>query len=120
MRGVQALLLGALALVAGAERAAAQQALCVYQDRSYSDGAHICIQRQLMLTCSADGARVAWKIVDDRQLANLCTTPIAVTHWRTPEVRGAPPGRHTPAARRSSADARNARCFVFMGRRFCE
>ena len=124
MRRVGALLLSMLSLVAP-ERAAAEQALCVYQNQSYSDGAHICIQRQLMSACTADGERAVWKLVEDRQLASLCTTPIAADrsgHWQAPELRRAPQRRHAwaPPARPGAAETRSSRCFVFMGRRFCE
>src|SRR5947209_17597023 len=60
----------------GATAALAQAApaapACVYENRSYSDGALICIYRSLMLTCSQDGAKASWKPVTDAKLASVC------------------------------------------------
>jgi Protein of unknown function (DUF1496) len=118
MRGIRALLLGALGLAAP-DTAAADQALCIYHNRSYSEGAHICVQPQLMLSCAAEGARAVWKIVDDTRLAQLCATPVQagrLARWERPEPR-APEPRRRPSL---PADARSAKCFTFMGRHFCE
>ena len=121
MRGVRTLVVGALSLVAADGAAADQPSLCVYHDRSYSDGAHICIQRQLMMSCTAEGGRAVWRIVEDRRLARLCATPVAagrIAGWDPPEVRWPRHRRQTsavPAKAQSSG-----KCFTFVGRRFCE
>lgn len=115
----RALLLGALSLFA-VDRAAAQQSLCVYHDRSYSEGAHICVQRQLMMSCTAEDGRAVWRVVEDTRLAGLCSTPVTtgrLAQWERPEVRVPERRRRTsaPASMRNSG-----KCFTFMGRRFCE
>jgi len=118
MRGIRALVLGTLGLAAP-EAAAADQSLCIYHNRSYSDGAHICVQRQLMMSCTLEGARAVWKIVEDARLAQLCATPVPpdrLARWERPEARLPEPRRRPPVP----ANARSAKCFTFMGRHFCE
>jgi Protein of unknown function (DUF1496) len=118
MRHVRALLLGTLGLGAPGG-AAAEQPLCVYHNRSYSDGAHICVQRQLMMSCVAEGGRAVWRIIDDVRLAHLCSLPVEagrLTRWERPEARSPERRRRAPVA----AEARGPKCFTFVGRRFCE
>jgi hypothetical protein len=120
MRGISALLAGGLSLIA-VGGAAAEQPLCVYHNRSYSDGAHICIQRQLMMACGIEGERAIWKIVEDRRLAERCAAPLAperVARWERPAARWPAPRRQTLAA--PAKVQGSGKCFTFMGRRFCE
>jgi len=120
MGGLRILVLSALSLIA-ADRAAAEQALCVYHNRSYSDGAHICIQRQLMMTCAAEGGRAIWRMVEDERLARLCASPVAtarIAQWEQAAPRW-PVNRRQAAAARVNVQG-PGKCFTFMGRRYCE
>ena len=119
MAGVRMLLLVALSLIA-ADRAAAEQSLCVYHNRSYSDGAHICIQRQLMMTCAAEGGRATWRVVENERLARLCESPVAtgrIAQWER-QPRWAMKRHQTSAAPVNVHGS--GKCFTFMGRRYCE
>ncbi len=53
---------------------------CLYQSKSYSDGAFICVQKSLMLNCTSDGTRPTWKIVAERDLAERCVGPTVLTY----------------------------------------
>jgi hypothetical protein len=104
--------------VAWAQSAPAALPVCVYESRSYSDGALICIYRTLMLTCSLDGPKASWKPVTDQKLASVCEAstarPRAVETPPRPRRRH---GLHHPM--RNNAD-RSAKCFVFNGKQYCE
>jgi hypothetical protein len=91
---------------------------CLYDSRSYSDGAYICVQKSLMLTCSFDGMRASWKIVADRDISERCVSPVALS---VPSL----PHRYSHRARmirhRINAAATNsAKCFSFNGKQYCE
>jgi len=91
---------------------------CVYESRSYSDGALICIYRSLMLTCAQDGAKASWKPVADPKLAGVCEASSA--RPRVTEAPARPRRRHglrRPV--RVQAD-RSAKCFTFNGKQYCE
>ncbi len=94
----------------------ASSPVCVYQSKSYSDGALLCAYRTLMLTCSVDGAKASWKPGTDEKLASACEASSA-----RPRVVEAPPRpRHRlrhPA--RVNAD-RSPKCFVFNSKQYCE
>ena len=51
---------------------------CLYNSKSFSDGAYICVQKSLMLNCSFDGTQATWKIVADRDINERCTAPMAL------------------------------------------
>ena len=53
--------------------------VCIYNSRSFSDGAHLCFQKYLMMICSTDNNRPVWKIVTDKDLNRYCLNPINVT-----------------------------------------
>jgi hypothetical protein len=102
---------------AWAQSAPAASPVCVYESRSYSDGALICIYRTLMLSCSSDGAKASWKPVTDQKLASVCEASSA-----RPRVVEAPRARHRHGLRhpvRVNAE-RSAKCFVFNGKQYCE
>jgi len=107
----------------GATAALAQAApaspACVYESRSYSDGALICIYRSLMLTCSQDGTKASWKPVTDAKLASVCEASSAPPR---PRVVEAPPRpRHRHGVRHPvRVQAERAKCFVFNGKQYCE
>src|ERR1700731_1125449 len=62
--------------------------VCLYESKTYSEGAFVCVQKSLMLTCTADGDRVSWKPVADKdindracqnqRLLNANKSPLAV------------------------------------------
>jgi Protein of unknown function (DUF1496) len=91
--------------------------VCLYESRTYSEGAFVCVQKSLMLTCMADGARVSWKPVTDKDINDRCTTP-AMQHV-APEPRLHAHRRHY-VARRIPSLFDGSKCFVFNGREYCE
>jgi hypothetical protein len=94
----------------------AADAVCLYQSRSYSEGAFICVQKSLMQTCSSDGTRMVWRVVTDSELGNRCAAPIPSIEARKRIVR------RTRVARQVVAPTEpvSAKCFVFNGKRYCE
>ena len=90
--------------------------VCLYQSKSYSEGAFICVQKSLMLACSADGARAAWRVVADRETGDRCIAPTQSAEPRKRIVRRARPVRHAVAP----VEPASAKCFVFNGKRYCE
>jgi hypothetical protein len=121
IRALVGLAFASLVVCFGATEASAQPAspVCVYDSKSYSDGALICVNRALMLSCSLDGVRASWKPVTDTHLASVCEAPSA-----RPRVVEAPPPRprhrhglrHPPRINASQS----AKCFVFNGKQYCE
>jgi hypothetical protein len=101
---------------AAAESAPA--AACLYQSRTYSDGAYICVQKSLMLTCSSDGPRASWKVVTDRDLSERCVGPTALI---APAVLRRHARRTRMAHRRSEPPQQaSAKCFSFNNKQYCE
>jgi Protein of unknown function (DUF1496) len=93
----------------------AADAVCLYQSRSYSEGAFICVQKSLMQTCTSDGTRMVWRIVTDSELGNRCVAALTYAEPRRRWVRRAHMVRQPVAAEPASA-----KCFVFNGKRYCE
>ena len=92
--------------------------VCLYESKSYTDGALICVYRTLMLSCSSDGAKASWKPVNDRSLANVCESSA-----ERPRVAEAPPRvRHRHGVREHPRfnTAFSPKCFVFNGKQYCE
>jgi hypothetical protein len=92
--------------------------ICLYQGRSYSEGALVCVQKSLMLNCVTEGTRATWKPVADPELSGRCVAPVAL---------GYPPVQHRHrhrmyAYRHDMEPARQtaAKCFSFNGRQYCE
>ena len=94
----------------------AADSVCLYQSRSYSEGAFICVQKSLMQTCASDGARMVWRVVTDSELGNRCVAPTPSIEARKRIVR------RTRVARQVVAPTEpvSAKCFVFNGKRYCE
>jgi Protein of unknown function (DUF1496) len=64
--GLPLLFGGTMALgIAGPAHAA--DSVCIYQSRSYSEGAFVCVQKSLMQACTFDGNRPVWRIVPDKE-----------------------------------------------------
>jgi len=102
---------------------AADPPLCIYDGNSFSEGAHICGQASLVMTCAVTGDRAVWKVVTDRDISRLCTTS-------SRSEAGTRPRAHRHAARRFSSNSVSppigfpptdqAKCFTFNGKRYCE
>jgi hypothetical protein len=93
-------------------------AVCLYDSKAYSEGAFVCVQKSLMLKCTADGPHLLWKVVPDEDISDRCTAP-TVQHT-PPEPRAHPHRRrHTVRNRRPLIDD-PAKCFVFNGVQYCE
>ncbi len=91
--------------------------ICVYDSKDYSDGAYICVQKSMMLTCQTDAAKATWKIVTEKDLNDRCIAPIMRSNIHEPRVRRRQYVR--PAAATAQADP-SAKCFNFNGKRYCE
>lgn len=104
------------AIPAAAQSQPASAPVCVYESKTYSDGAYICAQKSMMLNCQLDGAKATWKIVTDKDINDRCIAPIM-------RLNIAEPRRHRryvrPVTARVYADP-NAKCFNFNGKRYCE
>jgi hypothetical protein len=92
--------------------------VCLYESKAYSEGAFVCVQKSLMLTCTADGARVSWKPVADKDINDRCTAP-TVQHAR-PEQRHRFHRRHFVVRRAFPFVENPAKCFLFNAREYCE
>jgi hypothetical protein len=91
---------------------------CLYNSKSFSDGAYICVQKSLMLNCSFDGTQATWKIVADRDINERCTAPMALNY--PSEARPHARRRHAVHYRTHPVAERSAKCFVFNGKQYCE
>jgi len=104
------------AALIGATPARAADGVCVYQSRTYSEGAFICVQRAVMQTCSAEGSRMVWKVVADRDIGDRCVAPLASGAPHRRWVRHVRPVRHAAP----EPGPASAKCFYFSGKRYCE
>jgi hypothetical protein len=95
-----------------------QSPSCLYDSKSYSDGAYICVQKSLMLTCSSDGTRASWKIVADKDVSERCVSPIALSV--PPQPHKYSHRAHFIRHRTSAAAINSAKCFSFNGKQYCE
>jgi Protein of unknown function (DUF1496) len=112
------LLFGCAMTLLAAGSAHAASPACLYQSRSYSEGAYICVQKSLMQTCTSDGTRMVWQTVIDPALGDRCVAPMYSAEPRKRIVRRAHVV-HRVVAPAEPAPA-PTRCFVFNGRRYCE
>ena len=106
------------AVVAAPERKAGVGPVCLYDSKSYSDGAYVCVQKSLMLMCASDGTRAVWKPVADRDLSERCTVPLTLNH--PPEPHPHRHWRHVMLHRTHPVAESSARCFIFIGKQYCE
>jgi Protein of unknown function (DUF1496) len=97
----------------------AADSVCVYQSRSYSEGAFICVQKSLMQSCTSDGSRMVWRVVADKDLGERCLAPLQSVESRKWTARRHRVARH-PAAAPAPAQQASAKCFMFNGNRYCE
>lgn len=91
---------------------------CLYGSKSYSNGAYICVQKSLMLTCSSDGMHASWKIVTDRDISERCVTPMAFSVPPSPHRRGY--RTRVTHHRIDVGTNSSAKCFDFNGKHYCE
>ena len=105
-------------------QAAGTTPLCIYDGNSFSEGAHICAQASLVMTCSIVADRPVWKVVTDREVSRLCVTPSRdATGYRERRhvVRRSPANVAAPPADTAVAPSGGSgKCFTFNGKRFCE
>lgn len=92
--------------------------VCLYESKTYSEGAFVCVQKSLILTCTADGGHVSWKPVADKDINDRCTVP-TVQHY-PPEPRYHFHRRHFVVRRVHPLAENPAKCFVFNGKQYCE
>jgi hypothetical protein len=89
--------------------------VCVYDDRSFSDGARICVQKNLMMACTVTGQKPLWTLVLDKDLSERCLAPFQDLNARW---------HHHVVRRQARVDAPlaapSAPCFTFNGKRYCE
>jgi Protein of unknown function (DUF1496) len=97
----------------------AADSVCLYQSRSYSEGAFICVQKSLMQSCTSDGSRLVWRVVADKDLGERCLAPLQSVESRKWTARRYRVARH-PAAAPAPAQQASAKCFMFNGNRYCE
>ena len=90
--------------------------VCLYASKTYSEGAYVCAQKSLMLTCTADGGHMSWKPVTDKDFNDRCTLP-AVQHTAEPPR---PHVHRRHFVHRAWPFVENPKCFVFDGRHYCE
>lgn len=88
---------------------------CLYESKSYSEGASICLRPSLMLSCRLEGARMVWNIVTDQDTIRLCAPPPVSTSYRKPARM-----RWKAATPLQRPAAVAAKCFQFNGRTYCE
>jgi hypothetical protein len=85
--------------------------VCVYDGRSFSEGAHICVQKSLMMKCIMNDEKPLWTLVLDKDLGSYCLTSLqrdAMHIVRRPHPRLAAPASASTA------------CFTFNGKHYCE
>ena len=106
------------AAVAAPEQKLSAGPVCLYQSRSYSEGAYVCVQKSLMQVCSSDGTHATWKIVPERDISERCTAPMTLNY--PPEQRAHRYRRHAILRRVHPVAEGSAKCFMFNGRQYCE
>ena len=94
----------------------AADSVCLYQSRSYSEGAFICVQKSLLQACTSDGNRLVWRIVADKDIGDRCVASIPSIEPRKRIVRRIHIARQVVAP----TQYHSAKCFAFNGKRYCE
>jgi Protein of unknown function (DUF1496) len=106
------------AAVAAPEQKVGAGPVCLYESNAYSEGAYICVQKSLMLTCGSDGAHAIWKPVGDKDINDRCTAPMTLHYPAAPRVHSY--RRHAIFHRPRPLAEGSAKCFVFNGKQYCE
>jgi hypothetical protein len=107
-----------MATASAAPESKANDPVCLYQSKAYSEGAFVCVQKSLALTCTADGGRMSWKPVADKDISDRCMVP-TVQHV-APEPRFHAHRHHYVGRRIHPLVDNRAKCFFFNGRDYCE
>ncbi len=50
---------------------------CVYNSKTYSDGAYVCVNKNLVLMCSADSTKAVWNAATDKDASDKVRAPCA-------------------------------------------
>lgn len=91
--------------------------VCIYNNRKYSEGANVCVQKAMMQTCTIDGARAVWTNVTDEKLGSRCVAPgPRLSKYQ----RRAIWNRRNIAREITPATDSSPFCFYTNGKRFCE
>jgi hypothetical protein len=90
---------------------------CLYAGRSFSDGARICVQKNLMMTCTLENTGPRWTLVLEKDLSSYCVTP--TLNETGLGIATARP-RHLRPPITNPVISRSAACFMFNGKRYCE
>jgi hypothetical protein len=106
------------AALAAPEQKAGTGPVCLYESRSYSEGAYLCVQKSLMLVCGSDGTHATWKPVGDKDINDRCTAPMTLNYPAGPRAHSH--RRHAILHRVRPVAERSAKCFVFNGKQYCE
>lgn len=48
---------------------------CAYNSKTYSDGAYVCVNKNLVLMCSADSTKAVWNVATDKDASDKCARP---------------------------------------------
>jgi hypothetical protein len=107
----------ATAFASGSCAAEPVGASCVYHSKLYSEGALICLQKSLMLSCASDGTHAVWRAVTDPNLEGRCLGQVVSAY--APAARH-PYRMHTAQYRIDRRTGGGGRCFDFAGKRYCE
>jgi hypothetical protein len=92
--------------------------VCLYESKAYSEGAFVCVQKSLMLTCVAEGVHMSWKPAADKDINDRCTAP-TVQHV-APEPRIHRHLHRYPVRLSQPLVEKPAKCFIFNGVQYCE
>jgi hypothetical protein len=95
--------------------------LCIYDSKSFSEGADICVQAGLFMTCSVVDGRPEWTVVTDKDLSRICVVPFQQEFGDRPRisVRRHVVRRSLKISSAPLSDIAN-KCFSFNGKRYCE
>jgi hypothetical protein len=94
--------------------------LCMYDSKSFSEGADICVQAGLILTCSVIENRPVWSVVTDKELGKLCMKPFRRESDDMPKVSMRRHVRRSSGIGSVSLTNSSDKCFSFNGKRYCE
>jgi hypothetical protein len=92
---------------------ALEAAACLYDGRAFSDGARICVQKGVMMTCGLETGHPQWTLVDDKDLSSRCLAPT------DGDIRAAHARFHHHQLLQPAA-VTSAKCFYFSGKQYCE
>jgi len=92
-------------------------ASCIYNGKTYSEGANICVQKAAMQTCTLDNGKAVWVTVTDEKLSGRCAAPAPRLNKYQ---RAAIWNRRNIAREISPPTDSSPFCFSTNGKRFCE